>query len=81
MTVWPLEPTRDQTALSGTWTAAKPKPPREERQPAAQRSAALGDTAWREITVAEGSQGPRPVVIAPNGCGCLTGASPAKSFG
>ena len=42
----------DQAALSKTGTAAP-------TQTVAQHSQALGAEAWREITVAEGSQGPR----------------------
>ena len=37
----------------------KPRPRREERQTMAERSQALPAAAWREITIAQGSQGPR----------------------
>ena len=50
-TVWPLEP---------AWTSPEYQGIGRPRQPRlVERSAELPEEAWREITVAEGSQGPR----------------------
>ena len=57
MTVWPLEPT--YPPYQGNGRPRKPRPRREERQTMAERSQALPAAAWREITIAQGSQGPR----------------------
>ena len=57
--VWPLEPTWTKPPYQGRGQPRQPKALREERQTVARRSQALGAEAWREITVAEGSQGPR----------------------
>ena len=59
MTVWPVEPTWTKPPYEGNGRPGKPKLLCEERQTVAKRSAALEDAAWREITVAEGSHGPR----------------------
>ena len=59
MTVWPVEPTWSKPAYQGNGRPRKPRPSREERQTMAQRSQTLPEDAWRKITVAEGSQGPR----------------------
>ena len=59
MTVWPLEPTWTDPPYQGNGRPRKPRPVREERQTMAGRSQALPPAAWREITVAQGSQGPR----------------------
>ena len=58
-TVWPLEPTWSKPPYQGRGQPRKPKPLREERQTVAERSEALPEEAWREIKLAEGSQGPR----------------------
>ena len=59
-TVWPLEPGwTTNTPYPGVGRPRKPRLRREERQTMAQRSAALPPEAWRVITVAAGSQGPR----------------------
>ena len=47
------------SALQGNGRPRKPRPRREERQTMAERSQALPAAAWREITSAQGSQGPR----------------------
>ena len=60
MTVWPLEPTWTKPPYPGNGRPGKPRPLREERQTMVQRSLALPKEAWREITIAAGSQGPRP---------------------
>ena len=59
MTVWPLEPTWTDPPYQGNGRPRKPRPLREERQTMAERSQALPAAAWREITIAQGSQGPR----------------------
>ena len=59
MTVWPLEPTWTDPPYQGNGRPRKPRPQREERQTMAERSQALPAAAWREITIAQGSQGPR----------------------
>jgi SRSO17 transposase len=57
--VWPLEPTWSSPANPGRGRPAKPRPRQEERLTVKERSLAQPREAWREITVAEGSQGPR----------------------
>ena len=59
MTVWPLEPTWSKPPCQGNGRPRKPRPSREERKTMAQRSQALPQDAWRELTIAAGSQGPR----------------------
>ena len=59
MTVWPLEPTWTKPPYQGNGRPRKPRPSREERQTMVQRSLALPEEAWQEITIAAGSQGPR----------------------
>ena len=59
MTVWPLDPTWTKPPYPGNGRAGKPRPLREERQAMVQRSLALPKEAWRVITIAAGSQGPR----------------------
>ena len=59
MTVWPLESTWTHPQYQGRGQPRKSKPLRQERQTVAQRSLALPKDAWREITIAAGSQGPR----------------------
>ena len=59
MTVWPLEPTWTDPPYQGNGRPRKPRPRREERQTMAERSQALPAAAWQEITIAQGSQGPR----------------------
>jgi SRSO17 transposase len=57
--VWPLHPTWTSPASRGHGPRPKPKPRDEERRTVEQRSLALPKEAWREVTVAEGAQGPR----------------------
>ena len=59
MTLWPLEPTWTDPPYQGNGRPRKPRPLREERQTMVQRSLALPEEAWQEITIAAGSQGPR----------------------
>ena len=58
MTVWPLEPTWTNPPYQGNGRPRKPKLRKEERLTVEERSLALPEEAWREITVAQGSQGP-----------------------
>ena len=57
LTVWPLEPAWSNPPNQGNGRPRKPRLRREERQTMAQRSPALPAAAWREITIAMGSQG------------------------
>ena len=58
-TVWPLEPTWTSPGYQGSGRPRKPKLKDGQRQTMEQRSGELPDEAWREITVAQGSLGPR----------------------
>ena len=58
-TVWPEEPERTSPAYQGRGSPRKPRLVGGQRRTMAERSAELPEAAWREITVAEGSQGPR----------------------
>ena len=57
--VWPLEPTWTSTEYQGSGRPRKPKLRDGQRRAMEQRGDELPDGAWREITVAQGSQGPR----------------------
>ncbi len=54
---WPLEPTWINPPYSGR--GRPPKPRNEERQTVEERSLAQPKARWREVTIAEGAQGPR----------------------
>ena len=58
-TVWPLEPAWTSPEYQGFGRPRKPKLRDGQRRIMEQRSDELPDEAWREITVAQGSQGPR----------------------
>ena len=58
-TVWPQEPERTSPAYQGRGAPRKPRLMGGQRRTMEQRSDELPYEAWREITVAEGSQGPR----------------------
>ena len=58
-TVWPLEPAWASPEHQGFGRPRKPKLVAGQRRTMEQRSDELPEGAWREITVAEGSQGPR----------------------
>ena len=58
-TVWPLEPAWTRPAYQGRGAPRKPRLKGGQRRTMVERSAELPEEAWREITVAEGSQGPR----------------------
>ena len=57
--VWPLEPEWTSPEYQGCGRPRKPKLGNGQRRTMEQRSDELPDEAWREITVAQGSQGPR----------------------
>ena len=57
--VWPLEPEWTSPEYQGFGRPRKPKLGDGQRQTMEQRRDELPDEAWREITVAQGSQGPR----------------------
>ena len=58
-TVWPPDPERTSPAYQGRGAPRKPRLVGGQRRTMEQRSDELPEEAWREITVAEGSQGPR----------------------
>ena len=58
-TVWPLEPAWASPEYQGSGRPRKPRLKGGQRRTMVERSAELPEEAWREITVAEGSQGPR----------------------
>ena len=49
----------DQSGIPGPWEPRKPRLVGGQRRTMAERSEELPEEAWQEITVAEGSQGPR----------------------
>lgn len=57
--VWPHTPTYTTQPYSGRGRPPQPQPVVAERAEVRSRAAALPLTAWQEITVAEGAQGPR----------------------
>lgn len=59
LTVWPLEPTWEERPYGGFGRPPQPRPVKAERQEVRERQAALPETAWQEISVGEGAQGPR----------------------
>ena len=58
-TVWPVEPERTSPVYRGRGGPPKPRLVAGQRRTMGERSAELPAEAWREIRVAEGSQGPR----------------------
>ena len=58
-TVWPLEPAWTSPEYQGIGRPRKPRLKGGQRRTMVERSVELPEEAWREITVAEGSQGPR----------------------
>ena len=58
-TVWPPEPAWTSPEYQGIGRPRQPRLVGGQRRTMAERSAELPAEAWREITVAEGSQGPR----------------------
>ncbi len=58
-TVWPPEPERTSPGYQGRGAPRKPRLVGGQRRTMTERRDELPEEAWREITVAEGSQGPR----------------------
>ena len=58
-TVWPLEPAWTSPEYQGIGRPRKPRLKGGQRRTMVERSDELPEEAWREITVAEGTQGPR----------------------
>ena len=58
-TVWPPEPAWTSPAYQGRGAPRKPRLVGGQRRTMTERSDELPEEAWREITVADGSQGPR----------------------
>ena len=63
-TVWPVDPERTTPVYRGQGGPPKPKLVAGQRRTMRERSAELPAEAWREITVAEGSQGPRTYLFS-----------------
>ena len=63
-TVWPLEPAWTSADYQEFGRPRKPKLVDGQRRTMEQRSEELPGDAWREITVAEGSQGPRSYMFS-----------------
>ena len=86
-TVWPVELEWNSPAYRGRGAHPKPKLVDGQRRTMEERRAELDELdqlledAWREITVAQGSQGQGFTSSAPKGCGLPAGGSPARSTG
>ena len=63
-TVWPLEPAWTSAEYQGFGRPRKPRLRDGQRRTMEERSDELPGDAWREITVAEGSQGPRSYLFS-----------------
>ena len=63
-TVWPLDPAWTSPDYQGFGRPRKPSLVDGQRRTMAERSAELPEEAWQEITVAEGSQGPRSYMFS-----------------
>ena len=63
-TVWPLDPAWTSPDYQGFGRPRKPRLVDGQRRTMAERSAELPEEAWQEITVAEGSQGPRSYMFS-----------------
>ena len=63
-TVWPVEPEWTSPPYQGRGAPRKPRLRDGQRRTLEQRVAAIPEEAWREITVAEGSQGPRSYLFS-----------------
>ena len=62
--VWPLEPAWTSPEYQGSGRPRKPRLQEGQRRSMEQRSDELPGEAWREITVAQGSQGPRSYMFS-----------------
>ena len=58
-TAWPPEPELTSPAYQGRGAPRKPRLGSGQRRTMAERADTIPEDSWREITVAEGSQGPR----------------------
>ena len=63
-TVWPVEPEWTSPGHQGIGRPRKPRLVDGQRRTMEQRGDELPDGAWREITVAQGSQGPRSYMFS-----------------
>ena len=63
-TVWPVEPEWTNPPYQGRGGLRKPKLSDGQRRTMAEGGAELPEEAWREITVAQGSQGPRAYMFS-----------------
>ena len=63
-TVWPPEPAWTSAEYQGFGRPRKPRLRSGQRRTMAERADAITEEAWREITVAEGSQGPRSYLFS-----------------
>ena len=63
-TVWPVEPEWTTPVYRGRGGPPKPRLVAGQRRTMEQRSDELPEEAWREITVAQGSQGPRSYLFS-----------------
>ena len=63
-TLWPLEPAWTSPGYQGSGRPRKPRLRGGQRRTMEQRSEELPEEAWREITVAQGSQGPRSYMFS-----------------
>ena len=63
-TVWPPEPEWNSPAYQGQGRPRKPRLCSGQRRTMAERADATPEEAWREITVAQGSQGPRSYMFS-----------------
>ena len=80
-TVWPEELEWTRPAYQGRGAPRKPRLVGGQRRTMAERSAELPEEAWREITVAEGSQGPRSYQFSAQRVRPTSRGSPARSTG
>ena len=63
-TMWPPEPAWTSVEYQGFGRPRKPRLRSGQRRTMAERADAITEEAWREITVAEGSQGPRSYLFS-----------------
>ena len=63
-TFWPVDPEWTRPAYQGFGRPRKPRLRSGQRRTLAERGAELPEDAWREITVAQGSQGPRTYMFS-----------------
>ena len=71
----------DTPVYRGRGGPPKPRLVAGQRRTMGERSGELPEDAWQEITVAQGSQGPRSYTFSARGCGPAAKGSPEKSTG